>query len=179
MSDSPQDQQESIEKEAINPDNEQSENVTEPETHKSEEEKLREQLAESNDKLLRSVAEFDNYKRRTSKERLELIKTAGSEVVISMLPILDDFERALKFSQNEEGRSGIELIYQKLKTTLESKGLKRMESIGKEFDAEVHEAITNIPAPSEEMKGKVVDEAECGYLLYDKVIRFAKVIVGS
>jgi molecular chaperone GrpE len=96
-----------------------------------------------------------------------------------MLPILDDFERAMKFSQNAEGKSGVELIYQKLRSTLEAKGLKRMESIGIDFDADLHEAITSIPAPEENLKGKVIDEAECGYMLNDKVIRFAKVIVGS
>lgn len=179
MSDSPQDHQEPIEKEPISQVGDPSVGTEETGNQLSEEEKLRAQLAEANDKLLRAVAEFENYRRRTSKERMELIKTAGSEMVISMLPILDDFERALKFSQNEEGKSGVELIYQKLKSTLESKGLKRMESIGQDFDAEVHEAITNVPAPSEDMKGKVIDEAECGYLMHDKVIRFAKVIVGS
>ncbi|MFM7079581.1 MAG: nucleotide exchange factor GrpE [Bacteroidota bacterium] len=145
----------------------------------SEEEKLRAQLAESNDKFLRLFAEFDNYKRRVSKERLDLIKTAGSEMVVSLLPVLDDFERAMKFSQNEEGKSGVELIYQKLRSTLEAKGLKRMESIGKDFDADLHEAITSIPAPSDDLKGKVVDESECGYFYNEKVVRYAKVIVGS
>jgi molecular chaperone GrpE len=177
---------ESIDKEGFEPDVTGLENAGSNEaeggvdaTVETEEQKLRVQLAEANDKLLRLFAEFDNYKRRTSKERLELIKTAGSEMVISMLPVLDDFERAMKFSQNDEGKSGVELIYQKLKSTLEAKGLKRMESIGKEFDADLHEAITNIPAPSDDMKGKVVDESECGYFFNEKVIRFAKVIVGA
>lgn len=162
----------SMEQEKIDPQMDQ-------QTSLSEEEKLRAQLAESNDKFLRVFAEFDNYKRRVSKERLDLIKTAGSEMVVSLLPILDDFERAMKFSQNEEGKSGVELIYQKLRSTLEAKGLKRMESIGMDFDADLHEAITSIPAPTENLKGKVVDESECGYFYNEKVVRYAKVIVGS
>jgi molecular chaperone GrpE len=162
----------SMEQEKIDPQMDQ-------QTSLSEEDKLRAQLAESNDKFLRVFAEFDNYKRRVSKERLDLIKTAGSEMVVSLLPILDDFERAMKFSQNEEGKSGVELIYQKLRSTLEAKGLKRMESIGMDFDADLHEAITSIPAPTENLKGKVVDESECGYFYNEKVVRYAKVIVGS
>ncbi|MEY3344137.1 MAG: hypothetical protein RL090_1821 [Bacteroidota bacterium] len=162
----------SMEQEKIDPQMDQ-------QTSLSEEDKLRAQLAESNDKFLRVFAEFDNYKRRVSKERLDLIKTAGSEMVVSLLPILDDFERAMKFSQNEEGKSGVELIYQKLRSTLEAKGLKRMESIGMDFDADLHEAITSMPAPTENLKGKVVDESECGYFYNEKVVRYAKVIVGS
>ncbi len=186
MSDSLENKGESIDKQGIEPDVVNIENTENDQEAKgsaaseqTEEQKLRVQLAESNDKFLRLFAEFDNYKRRTSKERLELIKSAGSEMVVSMLPVLDDFERAMKFSQNDESRSGVELIYQKLKSTLEAKGLKRMESIGREFDADLHEAITNIPAPSDDMKGKVVDESECGYFFNEKVIRFAKVIVGA
>ena len=182
MSDNPQGNQESIEKEEVNPGGEQvkdSAGTEGAESQLSEEEKLRAQLAESNDKFVRLFAEFDNYKRRANKERLELIKSAGSEIIISFLPVLDDFERAFKFSKNEESKSGVELIYQKLRSTLEAKGLKRMESVGIDFDADLHEAIASIPAPSEDLKGKVVDEAECGYMLHDKVIRFAKVIVGS
>ena len=182
MSDNPQGNQESIEKEEVNPGSEQiadSTNTEGADSQLSEEEKLRAQLAESNDKFVRLFAEFDNYKRRANKERLELIKSAGSEIIISFLPVLDDFERAFKFSKNEESKSGVELIYQKLRSTLEAKGLKRMESVGIDFDADLHEAIASIPAPSEDLKGKVVDEAECGYMLHDKVIRFAKVIVGS
>ncbi len=182
MSDNPQGNQESIEKEEVNPGGEQVTGSTETEVagaQLSEEEKLRAQLAESNDKFIRLFAEFDNYKRRANKERLDLIKSAGSEMIIALLPILDDFERAMKFSQNEDGKSGVELIYQKLRSTLEAKGLKRMESIGVDFDADLHEAIASTPAPEEKLKGKVVDEDVCGYMLHDKVIRFAKVIVGS
>jgi molecular chaperone GrpE len=142
---------------------------------------LKAELAEMNDKFLRLYSEFDNYRRRTQKERLEMLKTAGSDVIISLLPILDDFERALKFkSPSATGAdSGMELIYNKLKSILESRGLKRMKSVGEEFDVDLHDAITNVPAPSEELKGKVIEEAECGYFLNDKVIRHAKVIVGA
>jgi molecular chaperone GrpE len=142
---------------------------------------LKAELAEMNDKFLRLYSEFDNYRRRTQKERLEMLKTAGSDVIISLLPILDDFELALKFkSPSATGAdSGMELIYNKLKSILESRGLKRMKSVGEEFDVDLHDAITNVPAPREELKGKVIEEAECGYFLNDKVIRHAKVIVGA
>lgn len=147
------------------------------------EEKLRAELAEANDKYLRLYAEFDNYKRRTSKERIDLLQTAGKDVIVSLLPTLDDFERALKSMETASDvdavKEGILLVQHKLKSTLLQKGLKEMESKGNTFDPEIHEAITNIPAPSEELKGKVVDEIEKGYYLNDKVIRFAKVVVGN
>ncbi|MXV52568.1 nucleotide exchange factor GrpE [Pedobacter sp. HMF7647] len=146
-------------------------------------EKLKAENVEANNKYLRLYAEFDNYKRRTSKERVDLLQTAGKDVVVSLLPVLDDFERALKSLDKTDDtssiREGIYLIYQKLKNTLQQKGLKEMQAIGETFDADLHEAITNIPAPSEDLKGKVIDEAEKGYYLNDKVIRFAKVIVGA
>jgi len=149
----------------------------------SEIEKLNAELAETRDKFLRIYSEFDNYKKRTQRERLELLKSAGADVIGSLLPVLDDFERALKAMEsgdsNPQVKAGIELIYQKLKTILEQKGLKKMVSIGEEFNVDNHEAITNIPVPDEKMKGKVVDEAESGYFLNDKVIRHAKVIVGN
>lgn len=142
-----------------------------------------EELAEMRDKFLRLYSEFDNYRKRTQKERLELFKSAGTDIITSLLPVLDDFERALKYAETnnnkEESKSGVELIFHKLKTTLEGKGLKRMYSVGEDFNDEFHEAIANIPAPEESMKGKVVDESECGYFLNDKVIRHAKVIVGN
>ncbi len=145
--------------------------------------KLKADLAEMSDKFLRLYSEFDNYRKRTQKERVDLIKSASSEMIISMLPVLDDFERALKFAGDEKkdpvSVSGLELIYQKFKGILESKGLKKMNSLGEEFNVDHHDAITNIAAPSEEMKGKVIEEAECGYFLNDKVIRHAKVIVGN
>jgi len=144
---------------------------------------LKAELKEANDKYLRLYAEFDNYKRRTSKERIEFLQTAGKEVISDLLPTLDDFDRALKAMQLSDSvdsiKEGVILVSQKLKKTLQQKGLKEMESINQPFDAEIHEAITNIPAPTEDLKGKVIDEIEKGYYLNDKVLRYAKVVVGS
>jgi molecular chaperone GrpE len=138
---------------------------------------------EANDKFLRLYSEFDNFRKRNAKERIDLIKTAGADIITSLLPIMDDFERALKAmhdaGESDAVKEGIDLIYNKLKNTLNAKGLEAMDSIGKEFDADLHEAITKIPAPDESMKGKVIDEVEKGYLLGGKVIRYAKVVVGS
>ena len=149
----------------------------------SEEDKLKAELEEANNKYLRLYAEFDNYKRRTNKERIDLLQTAGKDVLVSLLPVVDDFERALKSMETATDvasvKEGVLLVQSKLKGILTQKGLKEMESVGTAFDAEIHEAITNIPAPSEEMKGKVIDEVEKGYYLNDKVIRFAKVVVGA
>jgi molecular chaperone GrpE len=135
------------------------------------------------DKYLRLYAEFDNYKRRTNAERIELFKTANQEVLVSMLPVLDDFDRALKAMQTATEvsavKEGVELVSNKLNSILTAKGVKPMETKGKPFDSDFHEAITNIPAPTEDLKGKVVDEVEKGYFLNDKVIRFAKVVVGE
>jgi len=151
-------------------------------TPPSDIDKVQAEMAETRDKFLRVYSEFDNYKKRTQRERIDLLKTANAEVIISLLPVLDDFERALKSvdvnGSEQNLKSGVELIFHKLKNTLEQKGLKRMKSVGEEFNVDLHEAITNIPAPDEELKGKVVDEAESGYFLNDKVIRHAKVIVG-
>jgi len=148
----------------------------------SAEDKLKEELKEANDKYVRLYAEFDNFRRRTTKERVELLQTAGKEVIVSMLPVLDDFERALKAMETATDvipvKEGVALIQNKLKHILTAKGLKEMSTKGQPFDAEVHEAITNIPA-GDEQKGKVVDELEKGYFLNDKVIRFAKVVVGG
>jgi molecular chaperone GrpE len=155
----------------------------EPVIEISAEEKLQQENAALNDKYLRLFAEFDNYKRRTQKERVELLQTAGKDVVVSLLPVLDDFERALKATENatEVGaiREGIMLVQTKLKNILSQKGLKELESIHTDFNTDIHEAITKIPAPSDDLKGKVVDELEKGYTLNDKVIRFAKVVVGA
>ncbi|SKB88759.1 molecular chaperone GrpE [Daejeonella lutea] len=149
----------------------------------SEEEKLKAEVAEWQNKHLRLYAEFDNFKRRTSKERLELLQIAGKDVIVDLLPVLDDFERAQKSMETatdiDAVKEGVKLVHQKLKSTLSNKGLKEMDAKGKEFDADVHEGITNIPAPSDDLKGKVIDELEKGYYLNDKVIRFAKVIIGS
>lgn len=160
-------------------------NIEQPvvEETKSPIEKLQEELASEKDRHIRLFAEFDNYKKRTSKERLELIQTAGKEVVVSMLPVLDDFERALKQMETAQDvaavKEGVQMIYNKFKSTLEQKGLKEMQAVQQEFNADVHEAITEIPAPSEDLKGKVIDQVEKGYYLFDKIIRFAKVVVGK
>lgn len=141
-------------------------------------------LAAEKDKFLRLFAEFENYKKRTSKERIELFKTANQELMTVLLPVLDDFERALTHIEDdkeaEELRKGVLLIYQKLLKTLEGKGLSAIEvNAGDSFDAETHDAITQIPAPSEDLKGKIIDCVEKGYKLGDKIIRHPKVVVGQ
>ena len=149
----------------------------------SAEEKLQGEVQQLNDKYLRLYAEFDNYKRRTQKERVELLQTAGKDVIVSLLPVLDDFDRALKAMETAADvapvKEGILLVSTKLKNTLAQKGLKDVESISQPFNTDFHEAITNIPAPSDDLKGKVIDEVEKGYTLNDNVIRFAKVVVGA
>lgn len=145
--------------------------------------KLNLELQEQKDKYLRLVAEFDNFKRRNAKERIELIQTAGKEVISSMLDVLDDCDRAEKQIQSTEDivqiKQGVQLVFNKLRTTMQGKGLKQMDSINTDFDVEKHEAITEIPAPNDSLKGKVVDEVTKGYYLNDKIIRFAKVVVGK
>jgi molecular chaperone GrpE len=149
----------------------------------SAEEKLQQENAALNDKYIRLFAEFDNYKRRTQKERVELLQTAGKDVIVSLLSVLDDFDRANKVMETATDvngvREGVTLVHNKLKNLLVQKGLKEIESINNVFDTDFHEAITKIPAPTEDLKGKVIDELEKGYTLNDKVIRFAKVVVGS
>ncbi|MFK7749501.1 MAG: nucleotide exchange factor GrpE [Kordia sp.] len=152
----------------------------------SAEAKLTEELAKEKDKFLRLFAEFENYKRRTSKERVELFKTAGKDILVAMLPVLDDFDRALaeiaKIDDKEvqDLKKGVELISNKLKETLKTKGLGEVTvKKGDTFDAEDHEAVTQIPAPSDDMKGKIIDVLEKGYTLGDKVIRYPKVVVGQ
>jgi molecular chaperone GrpE len=140
--------------------------------------KLEAELSSTKDKYLRLYSDFENYKKRINRDRIDLIKNAGQEMLLSILPVMDDMERALK-AMNEKESEGVRLVYQKLKSITENKGLKAMESVGKSFDTELHDAITNMPAPSEDMKGKVIEEIEKGYYLYDKVIRHAKVIVGN
>ncbi len=151
--------------------------------NKKEIAELKEKLEEMNDRYLRLIAEFDNYKKRNAKERMEWMKSAGQDVILSVLPTLDDFNRAMKQMQNSNDvtavKEGVTLIYNKLKSTLETRGLKQLDSIGQDFNPEQHEAITEIPAPSEEMKGKVVDEIEKGFMLNDKMLRYAKVVVGK
>jgi molecular chaperone GrpE len=144
---------------------------------------LKKELEELRDKYVRLYADFDNAKKRMARERLDLILTASKDVLKDLLPVLDDFERAQKALEKSEDvnavKEGLNLVYTKLTNTLASKGLEAMDSIGKEFDVNQHEAITEIPAPSPEQAGKVVDEVEKGYLLNDKIIRFAKVVVGK
>jgi len=162
------------------PATEGNEVVTDEETP---EQLLKQEVALANDKYLRLYAEFDNFRRRTIKERSELLQTAGMDVIVSMLPVLDDFDRALRHMDNAADvnavKEGVVLIQSKLKNILGQKGLKDMSSIGTAFDPELHEAITNIPAPSDDQKGKVIDEVEKGYYLNDKVARHAKVVVGN
>ncbi len=146
----------------------------------SQEQEAARQLRESQDKFTRLFAEFDNYKKRTARERLELMSTANMEVLQSMLPILDDFDRALKACEDEASREGFTLVLNKLKTTLKAKGLEEVGTqAGDDFDVDKHEAITTIPAPAEDQKGKVVDVIEKGYKLGDKVIRYTKVVIGE
>ncbi|HEU4718522.1 MAG TPA: nucleotide exchange factor GrpE [Bacteroidia bacterium] len=144
---------------------------------------LEEQVSTLNDKYLRLYSEFDNFRKRTAKERVEILSMAGADMIKSLLPVIDDFERALRNNEKATDvaavNEGVNLIAQKFRSILASKGLEPLESLGKPFDVDMHEAITNIPAPSEELKGKVVDEVEKGYMLNGKVIRFAKVVVGS
>ena len=148
----------------------------------NEMESLKGQLEEQKEKYVRLFAEFDNFKRRNAKERMELIQTAGKEVIVSLLDVLDDCERAEKQIQNTEDvtqiKEGIQIVFNKLRSSLQSKGVKAMESIGTEFDVEKHEAITEIEA-GKESKGKIVDEIVKGYYLNDKLVRFAKVVVGK
>ncbi|MGO2359211.1 MAG: nucleotide exchange factor GrpE [Mesonia sp.] len=149
----------------------------------SEEEQLKQEVEKEKDKFLRLFAEFENYKRRTSKERLELFKTASQEVMQSMLPVLDDFDRALNEIRKTEDKSlltGVELISNKLRETLKSKGLAEMTvKSGDKFDADLHEAITQIPAPDKKLKGKIVDVVEKGYTLGERIIRYPKVVTGK
>ena len=154
--------------------------------HKKEDkaERLEEELALVNDKYLRLYSEFDNYRKRTLKEKIELGKTASEEVILNILPVLDDFERALKaFEISSEStdalKHGIILIFNKFMNILVQQGLQQMKTIGEDFSTDFHEAITNIPAGSPEQKGKVIDEIEKGYILNGKVIRYAKVVVGN
>jgi len=160
------------------------ENQTTEEVTVSVEEQLQEEVKKERDKFLRLFAEFENYKKRTTKERIDLFKTASQDVMVSMLPVLDDFERALNHIEEdkeaEDLRKGVLLIYQKLLSTLEQKGLSVIKvAQGDTFNADDHEAITQIVAPTKDLKGKIIDVIEKGYKLGDKVIRFPKVVIGQ
>ncbi len=147
------------------------------------EEQLREELAKEKDKFLRLFAEFENFKKRTSKERMDLYKTAGQEVIVSLLPVMDDFDRALKEiskAGDKELLKGVELINNKFRETLKNKGLEEVEvAQGDVFDAEIHDAVTQIPAPEKKLKGKVIDVLEKGFKLGERIIRHPKVVVGN
>ncbi|TAI49444.1 nucleotide exchange factor GrpE [Flagellimonas allohymeniacidonis] len=149
----------------------------------SEVEQLQDDLAKEKEKFLRLFAEFENFKKRTSRERIELFKTAGQEVMVALLPVMDDFDRAMKElakSEDKEMFKGVELISSKFKETLRNKGLEQIEvGPGDVFDAEVHDAITQIPAPDKKMKGKIIDVVEKGFKLGDRIIRHPKVVVGN
>ena len=165
--------------EADNKENTENENDQEA----SEKEQLKADLEKEKDKFLRLFAEFENFKRRTSKERLEMFKTANQDVVTAMLPVLDDFDRGLneiRKAKDKELLKGVELIHNKFQETLRNKGLEVMKvKEGDAFDADIHEAITQIPAPSDKLKGKIVDVVEKGYKLGDRIIRFPKVVTGK
>lgn len=168
---------------------EPSEPDAEPETEETPEElndeltTLKKGLSESQDKYLRLVAEFDNYRKRTLREKAELIQTAGESLLIDILPVMDDFERGIQQAAQTEDmdsvRTGMGLIYSKLKDFLNSHGVKEINAMNEPFDTDWHEAVTNIPAPTDEMKGKILDVIQKGYTLYDKVMRYSKVVVGE
>lgn len=147
------------------------------------EEKLKDELAKEKDKFMRLFAEFENYKKRTNKERIDLFKTAGQDIIQSLLPVLDDFDRAyaeIAKTDEKDLLKGVELIKNKLNNTLKTKGLEMVDlKAGDDFNADIHEAITQIPVPSEDLKGKIVDVVEKGYKLGDRVIRFPKVVIGQ
>ena len=151
--------------------------------NKTEEESAEMQIQEMKDKYLRLSAEFDNYRKRTLKERIELTKTASEEIIKKMLPVVDDFERALQHMDDAKDinaiKDGVILIYNKLGDILKQQGVKEIDAMEKDFDMDIHEAITKIPAPEEKLKGKIVDVVEKGYYLHEKVLRYPKVVVGE
>lgn len=169
----------------INTDENQSgtSHLNEPVGEESELEKVKAELEETKDKYLRKIAEFENFKRRNAKERLELIQTAGRDVISDMLDVLDDCDRAQKQLDASDDalliKEGVMLVFTKLRNTLQARGVKAMETLGHEFNPDLHEAVTEIPAASEELKGKIVDEVMKGYYMNDKIIRHAKVVIGK
>ena len=173
----------SVEKSPVKPDKKSGRKNSKAYKSASRIAELESDIEESKDKYLRLYAEFENYKRRTVKERIELMRTAAQDTMSSLLPILDDFDRAKKSADNEDTdeqfSEGVTLVYNKLHNTLENKGLQAMETQDEVFNPELHDAITEIPAPSKEMKGKIIDTIEKGYTLNDKIIRHAKVVVGK
>ena len=164
-------------------ENEEIKSEKEEKVEKKQEKSDAEKLVELNDKYLRLAAEYDNYRKRTLRERMELTKNAGEDILVNILPVMDDFERALNVIDQSKDisavKEGIHLIYNKFTEFLKQRGVKEIEAKEKEFDTDLHEAITKIPAPDEKLKGKVVDVIEKGYFLNEKVIRFSKVVVGE
>ena len=170
-----------IDNQSINNDEKQNENVVKEEVAEVKEENFEEKLNELNDKYLRLYSEYDNYRKRTANEKLELTKTAAEKTILALLPVLDDFERALPTMEKDEDKThyeGIMLIYNKLKRALEQLGLEEIKATGEAFNTDEHEALTQIPAPSEDLKDKVIDVVQKGYKLNGKVIRYARVVVG-
>ncbi|AYD48066.1 nucleotide exchange factor GrpE [Arachidicoccus soli] len=176
-------EQEPLEEISENMSAEHNENQPVEEEQFSETEKLQQELDEQKDKFVRLLAEFENYKRRTAKERIELIQTAGKDIIVSLLDVLDDCDRAEKQMQTDTDikhvKEGASLVFNKFRNIMQAKGVAPLESASKDFDVEQHEAIAEIPAPTPELSGKVIDEVQKGYLLNDKLIRFAKVVVGK
>ena len=172
-----------LDEQPTNDTGQEQEDVANEEEAQSVEEQLQNELAKEKDKFLRLFAEFENYKKRTSRERMDLFKTAGQEVIVALLPVLDDFERALKElskSEDKEMFKGVELINGKFRDVLKSKGMEEVGAKqGDVFDAEIHDAITQIPAPEKKLKGKIIDVVERGYKLGDRIIRHPKVVVGN
>ncbi len=179
----PDREKETIEEKTTEPVAKKEEKKSKKSSSQKKLETLQEKYDELNDKYMRLYSEFDNYRKRTAKERIELQKSASREVILDILPVVDDLERAIKSFEehqlSEEAKKGIELINNKLITILRQKGLKEIEAIEQPFDTDYHEAITNIPAPSKKMKGKIMDVIQKGYTLNGKVIRYAKVVVGQ
>ncbi|PWK17030.1 molecular chaperone GrpE [Arcicella aurantiaca] len=171
----------SVEEQVITPetDNVSEETPTDAAPELTEAEKLKIEVAELKDKYLRLYSDFDNFRKRTAKEKLDMIQSASEKVIVDVLPIIDDIERATANAQEGEISEGVHLIFNKLSNTLASKGLKPMDAKGEIFNADLHEAITQFPAPTEDDKGKVFDVVEKGYYLNEKVIRFAKVVVAN
>jgi molecular chaperone GrpE len=157
--------------------------LNEPLEEESKLEKLKAEVEDQKDKFVRKVAEFENFKRRSAKERVELIQTAGKEVITDLLDVLDDCDRAQKqiekSEDNKEIKDGVLLVFNKLRNILSAKGVKPMQTFHEEFNPDLHEAITEIPAPADELKGKILDEIVKGYYLNDKIIRHAKVVIGK
>lgn len=168
---------------AINAEDDATQQTTEAQAATNKEEELQSQIKDLQDKYIRMMAEFDNFRKRSLKERMELMKSAGEDILVNVLPIMDDFERGLQVMETstdvEAVKLGVQLIYNKFRDFLTQRGVKEIESLKMDFNVDQHEAITKIPAPEEELKGKIVDVVQKGYCLNDKVIRYAKVVIGE